>query len=75
MLKSGNISINVTSRIGEIDVAYFNASFPGNQNGNYTISKNIVNAEKYAENQAECDVDYAEFEKKAVELAKEIGRE
>ena len=73
MLKSGNTSINATSQIDGVDIAYFSASFSGEQGGSYTISKNITNATLYAENQDECDADYSKFEEKAKELAWEFA--
>lgn len=76
MLKMGSINISATSRINEVDVAYFNASFSDNNGGNYTISKNIANISVYEENKIECDTDYTEFEQKAMEVAERIkGKE
>lgn len=72
MLKTGSINISATSRINDMDVAYFNASFSGSGGGNYTISKNIANISAYEENKMECDADYAEFEQKATEAAEQI---
>lgn len=72
MLKEGSTNISASSRIGEIDVIYFNASFSNDQNGSYTISKNVMNAALYNDNQAVCDEDYALFEEMAKELAAKI---
>lgn len=60
MLKMGSININGTSRIGEVDAVYFNASFSGD-GGNESFTENITNRELYSENQAQCDADYDEF--------------
>lgn len=59
MLKMGSININGTSRIGEVDAVYFNASFSGD--GNESFTENITNRELYSENQAQCDSDYDAF--------------
>ena len=59
MLKMGSININGTSRIGEADAVYFNASFSGD--GNESFTENITNRELYSENQAQCDSDYDAF--------------
>lgn len=72
MMKMGSINISATSRINDMDVAYFSASFFDNNGGNYTISKNIANISAYEENKMECDSDYAEFEQKATEVAEQI---
>lgn len=72
MLKMGSINISATSRISDMDVAYFSASFSDNNGGNYTISKNIANISVYEENKVECDADYTEFEQKATEVAEQI---
>lgn len=72
MLKEGNINISATSRVDDINIAYFNASFSGDQSGSYTVSKNIVNSSLYAENQETCELDYEEFEKKAMEFSEQI---
>lgn len=72
MLKMGSINISATSRINDVDVAYFGASFSDNNGGNYTISKSISSISAYNENQSECDVDYAEFEQKVKEIAEQI---
>lgn len=69
MLKPGNTNINATSMVDGVGVAYFVASISGEKSGNYTITKNVDNPEKYAGNQAECDADYALFEEKVRELA------
>lgn len=60
MLKMGSININGTSRIGEVDAVYFNASFSGD-GGNESFTENITNRELYSENQAQCDSDYDAF--------------
>lgn len=72
MLKMGNISINATSKVDGVDVAFFVASLSDEKSGNYTISKSIVNAKKYDENQDECDADYVTFEGKARELSENM---
>ncbi len=59
MLKMGSININGTSRIGDVDAVYFNASFSGDSNESFT--ENITNRELYSENQAQCDSDYDAF--------------
>lgn len=59
MLKMGSININGTSRIGEVDAVYFNASF--SDGGNESFTENITNRELYSTNQTECDADYDEF--------------
>lgn len=59
MLKMGSININGTSRIGDVDAVYFNASFSGD--GNESFTENITNRELYRENQAQCDSDYDAF--------------
>lgn len=63
MLKMGSININGTSRIGEVDVMYFNASF--SDGGNESFTENITNREMYSTNQAECDADYDAFKAQA----------
>lgn len=63
MLKMGSININGTSRIGEVDAVYFNASFSGD--GNESFTENITNRELYSENQAQCDSDYDTFKEAA----------
>lgn len=60
MLKMGSININGTSRIGDVDAVYFNASFSG-VGGNESFTENITNHALYAENQAQCDSDYDAF--------------
>lgn len=59
MLKMGSININGTSRIGDADAVYFNASFSGD--GNESFTENITNRELYSANQTQCDVDYDAF--------------
>lgn len=63
MLKMGSININGTSRIGDVDAVYFNASFSGD--GNESFTENITNRELYTENQAQCDSDYDAFKEAA----------
>lgn len=63
MLKMGSINMNGTSRIGEVDAVYFNASFSGDSNESFT--ENITNRELYSENQAQCDSDYDAFKESA----------
>lgn len=63
MLKMGSININGTSRIGDVDAVYFNASFSGG--GNESFTENITNRELYNENQAQCDSDYDAFKEAA----------
>ncbi len=58
MLKMGSININGTSRIGDADVVYFNASFSDN---NESFTENITNHTLYADNQEQCDSDYDAF--------------
>lgn len=60
MLKMGSINMNGTSRIGDVDVMYFNASF-SESGGNESFTENITNRELYNSNQAECDSDYDAF--------------
>lgn len=59
MLKMGSININGTSRIGDVDAVYFNASFSGD--GNESFTENITNRELYSANQTQCDADYDAF--------------
>lgn len=73
MLNMGSISINGTSRIDGKDVAFFGISFSGGENGNYSSSKNITDKVLYFDNQAQCDADYAEFDRMAMEYMKQIG--
>lgn len=63
MLKMGSININGTSRIGDADAVYFNASFSGE--GNESFTENITNRELYSENQAQCDSNYDAFKEAA----------
>lgn len=63
MLKMGSININGTSRIGDADAVYFNASFSGDSNESFT--ENITNRELYSENQEQCDSDYDAFKEAA----------
>lgn len=63
MLKMGSININGTSRIGDVDAVYFNASFSGD--GNESFTENITNRELYSENQTQCDSDYDAFKEAA----------
>lgn len=63
MLKMNSININATSRIGEVDVMYFNASFF--DGGNESFTENITNRELYNANKAQCDSDYEEFKTNA----------
>lgn len=63
MLKMGSININGTSRIGEVDVMYFNASF--SDGGNESFTESITNRELYNANQTECDADYDAFKEQA----------
>lgn len=64
MLKMGSININGTSRIGEVDAVYFNASFSGD-GGNESFTENITNRELYNANKTQCDSDYEEFKAQA----------
>lgn len=64
MLKMGSININATSRIGEVDAVYFNASF-SETGGNESFTENITNRELYNANQTECDADYDDFKAQA----------
>lgn len=64
MLKMNSISINATSRIGEVDAVYFNASF-SETGGNESFTENITNRELYNANQTECDADYDAFKAQA----------
>lgn len=72
MLKMGSINISATSRIGGMDVAYYNASFSSDGNSNESFNENITNAEVYTANQAVCDADYAAFKEAARETAAQI---
>lgn len=74
MLKMGSININGTSRIGEVDVMYFNASFSGN-GGNESFTENITNRELYSANQTECDADYDDFKAQAREAVAQMSAE
>lgn len=58
MLKMGSININGTSRIGNVDAVYFNASFSDNSK---SFTENITNQKLYDDNQAQCDSDYDAF--------------
>jgi hypothetical protein len=62
MLKMGSININGTSRIGDVDAVYLNASFSDN---NESFTENIANRELYSENQTQCDSDYDAFKEAA----------
>lgn len=62
MFKMGSININGTSRIGDVDAVYFNASFSDN---NESFTENITNHGLYTENQAQCDSDYDAFKEAA----------
>lgn len=64
MLKMGSININGTSKIGEVDVMYFNASF-SETGGNESFTENITNRELYNANKAQCDSDYDDFKAQA----------
>lgn len=64
MLKMGSINMNGTSRIGEVDAVYFNASF-SETGGNESFTENITNRELYNANQTECDADYDDFKAQA----------
>lgn len=64
MLKMNSININATSRIGEVDAVYFNASF-SETGGNESFTENITNRELYNANQTECDADYDDFKAQA----------
>lgn len=64
MLKMGSININGASRIGDVDVMYFNASFSGDGE-NESFTENITNRELCSANQAECDADYDAFKAQA----------
>lgn len=64
MLKMGSININGTSRIGEVDAVYFDASFSGD-GSNESFTENIANRELYSENQAQCNSDYDDFKEAA----------
>lgn len=72
MLKMGSININATSRIGEVDVMYFNASF-SETGGNESFTENITNRELYSANQTECDADYDAFKEQARTWATQVG--
>lgn len=72
MLKMGSININATSRIGEVDVMYFNASF-SETGGNESFTENITNRELYSANQTECDTDYDAFKAQARTWATQVG--
>lgn len=72
MLKMGSVNINATSKIGDMDAAYFNASFSESPNANYSITKSVANMTLYTENQDQCDSDYMEFEEKAKEITNQI---
>lgn len=75
MLKMGSININGTSRIGNVDAVYFNASFSDN---NESFTENITNHTLYADNQAQCDSDYDDFKaaaRAAVEQMNACGEE
>lgn len=64
MLKMNSININATSRIGEVDAVYFNASF-SETGGNESFTENITNRELYNANQTQCDADYDDFKTQA----------
>lgn len=64
MLKMGSINMNGTSRIGEVDAVYFNASF-SETGGNESFTENITNRELYNANKAQCDSDYEDFKARA----------
>lgn len=72
MLKMGSININGTSRIGEVDVMYFNASF-SETGGNESFTENITNRELYSTNQTECDADYDDFKAQARAAVEQMG--
>lgn len=72
MLRMNSISLSATSRISDVDVMYFNASFP-NDIGNYSISKTISNHDEYVANKSQCDADYLKFEEKASQIAAGIN--
>lgn len=70
MLKMGSININGTSRIGNADAVYFNASFSDN---NESFTENITNHALYADNQAQCDSDYDAFKAAAREAVTQMN--
>lgn len=72
MLKMNSININATSRIGEVDAVYFNASF-SEIGGNESFTENIANRELYNANQTECDADYDEFKAQARAAVEQIN--
>lgn len=74
MLKMGSININGTSRIGEVDAMYFNASFSGD-GGNESFTENITNRELYSTNKTECDADYDAFKAQARAAVEQITAE
>lgn len=73
MLKMGSININGTSRIGDVDAVYFNASFSGG--GNESFTENITNRELYSENQTQCDSDYDAFKEAARSAVAQMNAE
>lgn len=72
MLKMGSINMNGTSRVGEVDVMYFNASF-SETGGNESFTENITNRELYNANKAQCDADYGEFKAAAREAVAQMS--
>lgn len=64
MLKMNSINISASSRIGETDAVYFNASF-SETGGNESFTENITNRELYDANKVQCDSDYEEFKANA----------
>ena len=71
MVNTTNYSIDGTSNINGMDIAYFNASSSGE---NFVVAKNIVNKEIYEEHKEQCEADFKEFEQKAMECFEGMPR-
>lgn len=72
MLSLNSMTVSGVCRIDEVDVAFLSASSSSGISGNYSSNKNIVNKAVYQENQEQCERDFVEFDRVAMELMSQI---
>lgn len=73
MLKvNKNITLNGTSEINGIQVAYMSANISTDGNNNASVSKSIVNQEIYKSNREEVRADMDKFEEEVYKVEDEI---
>lgn len=73
MLKvNKNITLNGTSEINGMQVAYMSANISTDGNSNASVSKNIVNQELYKSNREEVRADMDKFEEEVYKVEDEL---